>query len=79
MTESNALFDAGIYARDCIAFGKQFLQISGLEARGPRRVPAALRTTQQASLEERNRTLLRRSFSSVRLACEKQGSWRKVV
>ena len=29
-------------ARDCIAFGKQFLQISGLEARGPRRVPVSV-------------------------------------
>lgn len=52
--------------------------VSGLQARGPRRVPAALRTTQQASLEERsgvhlcsfcmsrNRNLVKRSFFSER-------------
>ena len=78
MTESDALFDVGLYAQDCFAFAKQFLEVSGLQARGPRRVPAALRATQQVSLEERsglhlcsfcmsrNRNVIKRSFFSER-------------
>ena len=80
LTDSNALFDASIYARDCVAFANQFLELSGLRPRGPRLAPQALRSTQQTSLEERssvcllffvlassrNRALLRRSFFSER-------------
>ena len=54
-TPAGELADIGVFARDCILFGRKFVELAGLRRAEPRALPGQAHASQLRSLEDRTR------------------------